>query len=852
MDKRVAKAVEFLLRNPNATVPESMAAVQLFSSSECANRTIQQQVRRAYKKRTIPSSIVAQSTKSTISSLTNPSVASSSANDHPDLDAASALIELLTAGSAISTEPTSSSKRKKRNSNKLDGLKEIRLTSSQAQKMRVNNKMLKDNYKMAFKEACILYSNERENGKSAQQCCDEVGKKYNTTISKRTVQHYVQHNKAGESPRKGPDGGISPDIFKILVQAYESYVRIKQINAETAENSRNLLSKRVNNAMNTGKTNDCLFQRIQRHCTAQFTASVSDRAEERRLKWTTYANIKMWFDSFDRFLVEFGFGSLMEDGSVFVSDEQKARILNVDETALLMDGTMQNKGGRPTVTFFNGSLPVLGAVTSKTSQSTTMITGSNALGEVIPPHFQFSTTAKSSDREKLRLETVRFMKDVRGKFGHDVEKKFPCTFGLNEKGGMDKEEFEKYILHSILPLYPDSMDIPGKRVLIKIDSGPGRMNRELMARLRLRGFYMFPCVPNTTAVTQETDRKYAAFKTKFRANLNECCADRILYGKPLNLAPWMVGLFVFGGCDPETGLNKYADAFAESFTKEKCVASWEAVGAVPPTRACLKDSKVRREVGDSDRNDETQIAMAEMQMANMLACDLLSAKGFQGHYLKAELKKNKVVAQNSVTVPNSKERIEALAKASTHGALFAVTGGDHFTSDDMFMAAELPAKKAKIARLKEEKKVRLAKMEKEEKAMKILSLAKPISSLTVPEVTALLHWYDAPKDGKLGEKRKRWEKIVESGSSPPSYLKWTEEDEAALRKLEAEPISIKETALGRMKQQHKQELFATFRALPKEEREAFIKEMTGEEGVGEIVEDKRQENKEEDGQEGVI
>ncbi len=55
-----------------------------------------------------------------------------------------------------------------------------------------------------------------------------------------------------------------------------------------------------------------------------------------------------------------------------------------------------------------------------------------------------------------------------------------------------------------------------------------------------------------------------------------------------------------------------------------------------------------------------------------------------------------------------------------------------------------------------------------------------------------------------------------------------------------------------MKQQHKQELFATFRALPKEEREAFIKEMTGEEGVGEIVEDKRQENKEEDGQEGVI
>jgi len=116
----------------------------------------------------------------------------------------------------------------------------------------------------------------------------------------------------------------------------------------------------------------------------------------------------------------------------------------------------------------------------------------------------------------------------------------------------------------------------------------------------------------------------------------------------------MVGLFVFGGCDPETGLNKYADAFGESFTKEKCVASWEAVGVVPPTCACLKDSKVCRELGDSDSNDETQIAMSEMQIANIMACDLLTAKGFQGHFLKKELKKKKVGAHNSVVVPKHK------------------------------------------------------------------------------------------------------------------------------------------------------------------------------------------------------
>ncbi len=75
-------------------------------------------------------------------------------------------------------------------------------------------------------------------------------------------------------------------------------------------------------------------------------------------------------------------------------------------------------------------------------------------------------------------------------------------------------------------------------------------------------------------------------------------------------------------------------------------------------------------------------------------------------------------------------------------------------------------------------------MVKEEKAMKVLSSAKLILSLTVSKVTALLLWHNVPKDSKSGEKGKRQEMIVKSGASPLSYLKWTEEDEAILRKLE--------------------------------------------------------------------
>ena len=86
---------------------------------------------------------------------------------------------------------------------------------------------------------------------------------------------------------------------------------------------------------------------------------------------------------------------------------------------------------------------------------------------------------------------------------------------------------------------------------------------------------------------------------------------------------------MFGRKDPETGVDCYEDIFMYAFSTEMCVASWEAVGTVPPTCACLKYSKVHRELGDSDSNDKTQIAMLEMQMANRMVCDLLTAKVFR-------------------------------------------------------------------------------------------------------------------------------------------------------------------------------------------------------------------------------
>jgi len=133
-------------------------------------------------------------------------------------------------------------------------------------------------------------------------------------------------------------------------------------------------------------------------------------------------------------------------------------------------------------------------------------------------------------------------------------------------------------------IYPDATDKLGERVIVKIDSGPGRTNMELLARLRMIGVYRYPGVPNTTAVSQETDINYGPFKSAYRENLEKFAADREKCGKATTPNMTLIGLFIFGGTDPETGGN-YRNAFEAAFAKEKCLSAWRKVGAAPLTRA---------------------------------------------------------------------------------------------------------------------------------------------------------------------------------------------------------------------------------------------------------------------------
>ena len=172
---------------------------------------------------------------------------------------------------------------------------------------------------------------------------------------------------------------------------------------------------------------------------------------------------------------------------------------------------------------------MVGKATSKSSLLTTMIVGSTVAGEALPPHIQFLTKAKNLEAMRLNFDVVEHVPQVLGWFGCEEERAWPVTFGQNEKGWMDDEEFEKYLMNSIVPLFPHAKDKNGHCVLINVDSGPGRLSLKLLTKLRLLGFILYPCVPNMTHVMQETDQNYGPFKTQFLKNLDLIVDERLLY-----------------------------------------------------------------------------------------------------------------------------------------------------------------------------------------------------------------------------------------------------------------------------------------------------------------------------------
>jgi hypothetical protein len=244
-------------------------------------------------------------------------------------------------------------------------------------------------------------------------------------------------------------------------------------------------------------------------------ASKMEYCEDRRIRWTKYSNISSWFNNWEWDLVDLGFAFYNKDGQCVIPDEQLCNIGDFDETCLSADGSKGKRGGRPEIVIHDQRFPMAGKATNKDSLTATLICGSNAAGKALPPHFQFQTKATAEDHKRLCTQVFALCPRVIGKFGTKSEREWDITFSLNTKGGMEDQEFELYIINLILPLYPNTLDSPGRRLILKCDSGPGQLQINLLAKLWHLGIYLYPCIPNTTAVTQETNQTYRSSSLNF-------------------------------------------------------------------------------------------------------------------------------------------------------------------------------------------------------------------------------------------------------------------------------------------------------------------------------------------------
>jgi len=125
-----------------------------------------------------------------------------------------------------------------------------------------------------------------------------------------------------------------------------------------------------------------------------------------------------------------------------------------------------------------------------------------------------------------------------------------------------------------------------------------------------------------------------------------------------------LGLLVFGGIDPVTKVELRA-SFDMAFSPRICLSSWKKCGAVPLTREALHSDKVRHEIivnRDGSTNtdiDPMSAALVQMEISNHMSCDFLSTMGYDGSQLRIDAPKQSA-KKFEITVPNSKERVEAI------------------------------------------------------------------------------------------------------------------------------------------------------------------------------------------------
>lgn len=348
--------------------------------------------------------------------------------------------------------------------------------------------------------------------------------------------------------------------------------------------------------------------------------------------------------------------------------------------------------------------------------------------------------------------------------------------------------------------YPDAQDIPGKRVLIKSDGGPGRENPNYLATARLNGFLHYPGLPNGT-LFQELDQIFGAFKSKLDKNRASIWLKRY----DLCPAKAKVGIsdmpsILFGGTVsfPDATTIELPNAVSLTLDPKHLESGCKKCGYIPATRIALDSGKLRQEIIlDEDgavsetANDsrETKILLRIEKLNHEVVTTLSEA----GYKLAINLKRslNLVSAEQTkaregvITKPGTDDRIRRLVNSKTAGDFFRLTnGGGCMNADDCIVAAQLKEKQKLLPGLKKEKKLVYKHRELKDEVAKMniattkshnLSQLQNMIRIRNPEVTA------KELTGGKAKVQELWKKKYQD--MPIKSFRWTKDQERLLDDL---------------------------------------------------------------------
>ena len=293
-------AVSVLIRASGITVREAMILAK-FSEEEAGCKSMQRKVSRDAQK------VAAATGKK---GKARPSSVSASESSPPIEEVNFSEDQSPNSMSSVTEEDDDTRKKPPKKE------KKHRLNAKQMQEKRQADLLARAKFSRAHKAATRLYAaqlDREEGGMSSRQVEAFIKKKYGVGPSHATIHHYVvKRGDINVSPAKrGPEGNISAIAYKSLCAAFASFMQINQLNGTSGINKRGKMAPLVAEAMMVDiDVAREIIRRLSRDTAIDLSRGKLDFAEERRVRWTTYDNLDLWFSMWERELLRHGLAEL--------------------------------------------------------------------------------------------------------------------------------------------------------------------------------------------------------------------------------------------------------------------------------------------------------------------------------------------------------------------------------------------------------------------------------------------------------------------------------------------------------------------------------------------------------------